>query len=164
MKSLVTVRAIVDAVAATTGLTRTDIMSARRTPEIVEARSTVFWLARELTGGSYDAIGAAVGHRDHTTVLSGCDRAAARRERDSDYRTATDTLRGILQALEDNKMLAASTVADPLGTARRIIASPAREAVRVPVIEIVAMARLIVELLGETDPSELSIMENSDAD
>ncbi|MCA0418157.1 MAG: hypothetical protein LCH80_05465 [Proteobacteria bacterium] len=163
MKSLITVRAIVDAVAATTGLTRTDITSMRRTPEIVEARSTVFWLARELTGSSYDMIGTAVGNRDHTTVLAGCDRAAARRERDADYRTATDTLRGVLQTLEDNKMLAASTVADPLGTARRIIANPAREAVRVPVIEIVAMARLIVELLGETDPSELSLMENSDA-
>lgn len=162
MKAIVTIRAIVDAVCATTGLTRTDLTSARRTPEIVEARSTVFWLARELTGSSYEAIGAAVGNRDHTTVLHGCDRAAARRERDRDYRTATDTLRGILQTLEDNKLLAASTVADPLGTAQRIIANPAREAMRVPVIEIVAMARLIVELVGETDPNEAKL-ENSDA-
>jgi hypothetical protein len=162
MKALVTIRAVVDAVAATTGLTRTDINSARRTPEIVDARSTVFWLARELTGSSYDTIGTAVGNRDHATVLHGCARATARRERDPDYRTATDTLRGILQTLEDNKLLAASSVADPLGTAQRIIANPAREAMRIPVIEIVAMARLIVELVGETDPTEAEL-ENSDA-
>ncbi|CAM5764633.1 helix-turn-helix domain-containing protein [Bosea minatitlanensis] len=163
MRHLVTVNAIIDAVAAATGLTRTDLVADRRTAEIAEARNTVFWLARELTDLSYQTIGDAVGHRDHGSVIAGWNRVAERRRTDLDFRVSTDALFGVLRALEGNKLLAASTVADPLGTARRIIASPAREAVRVPVIEIVAMARLIVELLGTTDPELSLTTENSDA-
>lgn len=167
MKHLVTIAAIIDAVAATTGLTRTDLLAERRTVDIAEARNTVFWLARELTELSYQTIGDLVGGRDHSSVLAGWKRVGERRLNDLDFRVATDALFAVLRALESNKLLQASTAADPLATARRILGNPAREAVRVPMIEIVAMSRLIVDLLDEghtpTPSPSSEQMEHSDA-
>ena len=51
-------------------VTKTDIVSQRRTLEIVRPRQICVYLAKELTPRSYPAIGRALGNRDHTTALS----------------------------------------------------------------------------------------------
>ncbi|OGF57354.1 MAG: hypothetical protein A2Z21_02420 [Candidatus Fraserbacteria bacterium RBG_16_55_9] len=44
----------------------------RREKHISQARHIAIYLARELTNGSFPAIGKAFGARDHTTVMHAC--------------------------------------------------------------------------------------------
>jgi hypothetical protein len=67
----ITVTQIINAVAAECNLTRNDILSARRLAPIVRARQIAMYLAKELTGFSFPALGRRFGYRDHTTVLHG---------------------------------------------------------------------------------------------
>jgi hypothetical protein len=156
----VTVDMIVEAVCATTGLTRHDILSDRRTTELATARYTVFWIANKLTDLSSGAMGRLVGDRDHTTVLLAWRKAEELRASDPAYRAATDALLNTLTALQRVGVLRLAETADPLATARRVLAAPEREAVRVGVTEIIALCRFVL------DAQELSTqktMENSDA-
>jgi hypothetical protein len=57
----------------------------RRAP-IVEARHAAMYLARDLTGRSYPQIGRALGKRDHSTVIHGCQKCALTIERDPLFR------------------------------------------------------------------------------
>ncbi len=74
MKHLVTIAAINRCRRRDDRADRTDLLAERRTADIAEARNTVFWLARELTELSYQAIGDLVGGRDHSSVLAGWKR------------------------------------------------------------------------------------------
>lgn len=47
-----------------------EIISQRRTGEMIEARHMAMWLCRELTELSLPSIGKQFGDRDHTTVLN----------------------------------------------------------------------------------------------
>lgn len=155
----VTIDAIIQAVCATADCTRFDIMSDRRGEHLSTARYAAYWLAKKLTALSVATIGRVIGQRDHTTILYGLQRAEELRAADPQFRLVTDALLGALTAIERAGVLRLAAVADPLAAARRVLGSPEREAVRVPVFEIVAMARLIVETFGETDaptPSPLS--------
>ena len=60
--------AIQDAVGSVLGVSRTDLLSARRTPRIARARQLAMYLSRELTPLSLAQIARAF-DRDHTTVL-----------------------------------------------------------------------------------------------
>ena len=72
-------------------VSQSELRSASRARSIVLARSYVMYLARELTSLSYTQIGAALGHRDHTTVLHACRKIAKRLLSDSSYqRTLTE--------------------------------------------------------------------------
>lgn len=51
-------------------VTKTDLISQRRTLEIVRPRQICVYLAKELTPRSYPAIGRALGGRDHTTAMN----------------------------------------------------------------------------------------------
>lgn len=53
------------------GVTRADLLSARRTADIVRPRQVAFYLAKKLTAKSLPQIGRAFGGRDHTTALHG---------------------------------------------------------------------------------------------
>jgi len=48
-----------------------EILSDRRTKEIIEVRHVVYWLCKECTLMSYPRIGHWLGGRDHTTILHG---------------------------------------------------------------------------------------------
>lgn len=48
---------------------RPELLSARRTWDIVRPRQTAMWLAKRFTSRSFPMIGKAFGGRDHTTVL-----------------------------------------------------------------------------------------------
>ena len=164
----VTFDMIVQAVCAVGGISRLEVMADRRgSAATARLRHTCWWLARELTPLSFEVIGRCSGGRDHSSVMNGVAVIDASRAQNETFRIETDALKGTLIALQRHSILQVAAVADPLAAARRVLGAPEREAVRVPVIEIVAMARLIVATFGETDdptPSPLSTsMEISDA-
>lgn len=136
---------IIAAVELATTVSKREILSDRRQPDVVEARYTVWWLASKLTLLSLPAIAEAT-RRNHTTVGHGIRQADAHRAADPDYRAATDALLATLRAAEDNAAIRLAQPVDPLATARRILWAPQREAVRVSVSEIIAMAQLVVSL------------------
>lgn len=53
------------------GLSVATVTGPNRSRAVVEVRNLAMYLARRLTGGSFHAIGAAVGGRDHSTVIRG---------------------------------------------------------------------------------------------
>lgn len=53
------------------GLPAAALMGSGRSRSVVQARNLAMYLARQLTGSSFGTIGAAFGHRDHTTVMRG---------------------------------------------------------------------------------------------
>lgn len=65
---------IIRAVAAYYNLTPDDLKGTRRNREITIPRQIAMYLCRELTDCSMSRIGDAMGGRDHTTVLHGCDK------------------------------------------------------------------------------------------
>lgn len=72
---------IIEAASRRFGIPAHDIMSQRRTNEIIFARHAIYWLCRECTPMSLLQIGHLLGKRDHTTILHGIrqteDRIAA---------------------------------------------------------------------------------------
>lgn len=70
--------AIIAAVAGHYGIARIDLLSHRRTREVVRPRQLAMWLAATLTPASLPAIGRRFGGRDHTTVLHARRATAAR--------------------------------------------------------------------------------------
>jgi hypothetical protein len=147
----VTVDTVIQAVCAVCGCTRLDILSDRRPETLNSARYAIYWLAKQLTTLSIATIARTVGGRDHSTVLYGLERAEELRRDDLHFRNVTDALLGTLTAVGRTGVLRLAAVADPLATARRVLAAPEREAVRVPVIEIVALCQLVVETFGKDD-------------
>lgn len=158
----VTLDMIIEAVCATTGFARLDIVSDRRSAELAAARYSVFWLACKLTTLSATTVGRLVGDRDHSTVLVGLRRAEELRASDPAFRAATDALLHTHLALERVGILRLAETADPLTTARRVLAAPEREAVRVGVSEIIALCRFVAASV-EPSPSTSPDMENSNA-
>ncbi|MBC7237394.1 MAG: hypothetical protein H5T69_16255, partial [Chloroflexi bacterium] len=73
-----------------------DITGRRRTRDIAMARQVVMYLARELTPMSLPQIGQALGGRDHTTVMHGCDKIAALFEKDDALRRQILEIKGKL--------------------------------------------------------------------
>lgn len=49
-----------------------DVISERRTKDVILPRHVAMYLGRELTTLSYPMIGRRVGRKDHTTILSAC--------------------------------------------------------------------------------------------
>jgi chromosomal replication initiator protein len=77
---------IMNVVSAYYELAAEDLTGPRRTREMAIARQVVMYLARELTDMSLPQVGQALGGRDHTTVMHGCDKMAALFEKDDDVR------------------------------------------------------------------------------
>lgn len=65
------IRTIVEFIAGKYGLTTDDILSNRRTVNVVRPRQIVCYLAKSLTRSTLPAIGRTLGDRDHTTILHG---------------------------------------------------------------------------------------------
>lgn len=66
-----TLQWILHETAAKHGMTVPEIISARRDPELVNARHEYMWRAKRETSKSLPQIGRACGGRDHSTVLHG---------------------------------------------------------------------------------------------
>lgn len=69
MLGKVCIKKIQLAVCAHYGVTRIDMISARRTADVVRPRQVAMYLAKTLTVRSLPEIGRMFGHKDHTTVL-----------------------------------------------------------------------------------------------
>ena len=94
-------RALNDVVAPATKVTMDDILhhvsgfyevpidalvGPRRSRDIAVARQVAMYLARDLTEMSLPQIGQALGGRDHTTIMHGCDKISALFEKDDGMR------------------------------------------------------------------------------
>lgn len=88
----VTLERIVRAVAAKFGVRPRDLRSSTRRQTVAEPRHLAMYLARSLTGLSFQSIGAAFGGRDPATVRHACKAAAARLAADPALAAAVATL------------------------------------------------------------------------
>lgn len=70
-----------------------DLLSKRRTKEVVRARQIAMYLAREETDASLPEIGAAIGGRNHSTVLYGYQKIAKSVEADAALRREVGEIR-----------------------------------------------------------------------
>lgn len=75
-------RRVIGAAARLHGLAASDLIGPSRRRRVAHARGMAMYLARTLTAKSLQAIGAAFGGRDHTTVLHGIRVTEERRARD----------------------------------------------------------------------------------
>lgn len=154
----VTVDIIIAAVSAVTGVHRLDILSNRRDAETSRARTAVVWLATKMIPVSGSALARILGDRDPTTVGYLQRRAEEIRAAEPAFRLDTDAMLGALLAIERNGLIRLAQTIDPLATARRVLAHPARESVRVSSHEIIALCQVALAVLGddptEPDPSE----------
>jgi hypothetical protein len=91
--SSASIRAIMETVATYYRVTCLDIMSDRRTQDIVKPRHVAMYLCCELTHRSMPAIGRAFGDRDHTTVLHARTKMAKVAEVDADLAADLKMLR-----------------------------------------------------------------------
>lgn len=76
-----------------------DLLSKRRTKEVVRARQIAMYLAREETDASLPEIGAALGGRNHSTVLYGYQKIAKSVELDPSLRREVSEIRRQLTLL-----------------------------------------------------------------
>ena len=65
----ITINRIIEEVSRTTGVSVEDIYSKKRTASISDARKMCFYIIREITGMSYEAIGKEFNNMDHSSVL-----------------------------------------------------------------------------------------------
>jgi chromosomal replication initiator protein len=73
---IISVQDIIDEVAAYFSLTQTELCSASRSRQLVNARQIAMYLTRELTDLSLPRIGRAFGNRDHSTVMHATQKIA----------------------------------------------------------------------------------------
>ncbi len=95
-----TLEAVLEVTASYHGLTVEDLTGPRRTKEIALARQQAMYLARESTEASLPQIGAALGGRDHTTIIHGYNKIAEALEVDEELRQEIRQLR--LRLFEDD--------------------------------------------------------------
>jgi hypothetical protein len=76
-----------------------DLISARRTADVVRPRQIAMFLAKNLTPNSLPVIGRKFGGRDHTTVLHAVRKIEALRTRDSNLAGDLDAIARTLAAL-----------------------------------------------------------------
>jgi hypothetical protein len=88
-----TIRAIVETVAAYYRVTFTDIMSDRRTFDIIKPRHVAMYLCCELTHRSLPAIGRAFRGRDHTTICHAREKMGRLAQTDADLAADLKMLR-----------------------------------------------------------------------
>lgn len=85
-------RRVLDIVAEQTGVKRIDLLSHRRTVDIVRPRQLCFYLMKTCTTLSLPLIGRHMGGKDHTTVLHGIRRITSQIEADDELRALVESL------------------------------------------------------------------------
>jgi chromosomal replication initiator protein len=101
----VTIAEVARAVAEQFRVRLGDLRGATRRPTIVAPRHLAIYLARGVTGQSYQAIGAYFGRRDPATVRHACRAAAARLTADPALAAVAGTLRRRWQASEPGESI-----------------------------------------------------------
>ena len=96
----ITVKEIIRVVCNYYHVTPLDIVSARRTLNVMIPRQIVMYLAREMTPMSTPQIGARLGNRDHSTVIHGAKKIERRIAADVRIAEAVSNIRSRLRDLE----------------------------------------------------------------
>jgi chromosomal replication initiator protein len=84
---------IIDVVAGQFGIEREKLLGRERSKDIVLPRQVAMYLIREETNASLPEIGNAMGGRDHTTVMYGCDKINDLMEQDDNLRRQIMSIR-----------------------------------------------------------------------
>ena len=87
---------IIRVVAKTYGVDEERLLSKQRSRDVSLPRQVAMYLIREETGASLPQIGEALGGRDHTTVMYGCDKISDRLETDDGLRRQVFSIREAL--------------------------------------------------------------------
>jgi chromosomal replication initiator protein len=93
-----TVDQIIDGVASFYHLDDHDLRGSRRTKHVALARQVAMYLSREETDSSLAQIGAALGNRDHTTIMHGHAKIDKQIEEDEQLRRDVLAIKGVLYA------------------------------------------------------------------
>lgn len=83
---------IIGAVCKYFNVEKIDLVSDRRSKDLVRARQVAMYLSRKLTTASYPTIGNKLGGRDHTTVMHGTERIRARIKTEPELQDAVEFL------------------------------------------------------------------------
>jgi hypothetical protein len=158
-----TVAQIIDVVAPAFDVSPTEIRSQRRHNRALNARKAVCGLAREYTLRSLPQIGAGLGDRCHTTILTAADRHIELLRDDDDYAERVAACRAVLDGMKSQRVRALLDRTDPVEAARRVLASPRRGPTSVSHQEIVAMASFIIDRISDEPVSDETIEETSNA-
>jgi chromosomal replication initiator protein len=75
-KKEVTPELIIQIVADHFGINPADILSSKRSADIVYPRQITMYLCRQMTNVPLQGIGKALGNRDHTTIIHGSEKIA----------------------------------------------------------------------------------------
>ena len=95
-----TIERIIRTVAERFGIMAIDIVSERRTQNVVRPRQIAMWLAKTITTASLPEIGRRIGKRDHTTILHGVKKIERLRASEPETKTITDELLYLLRPVE----------------------------------------------------------------
>ena len=88
----VTPESIIELVADQYGVSTEDVLSKKRSRDVALPRQIAMYLCRSLTQMSTTNIGAALGGRDHTTVMHGCEKIADDMEKDIAFKKRIEEL------------------------------------------------------------------------
>lgn len=80
------------------GVTKTDLISERRTQNVVLPRQIAMYLAKVMTTRSYPEIGRRFGGRDHTTVIHSVRKVGARCVSDLEFAGKIESIKSELRA------------------------------------------------------------------
>ena len=81
-------------------ITRGDLLSARRSANVVRPRQIAMYLAKTLTSRSLTDIGRRLGDRDHTTVIHAVQKINTQVDTNKALAHEIDTLKQLLQTVE----------------------------------------------------------------
>ena len=91
-----TISECLDAVSRAWGVSEADLQGPCREARVVRPRQAFMLMAREKSGACYQRIGRALGGRDHTTIMHGCERALEFLTHDADFAARFTTARHVL--------------------------------------------------------------------
>ncbi len=136
------VQDVVRAVADYYGHDPREIIAMRRDQRFTRPRHVAVWIARRLTTYSLPQIGAAIGGRDHTTILYGANKID--RELETDPRLASEIGEIVDALLIAEQALIRLGIDEqtpsPTDYADQVLADPARSAVQISSLGIVTLA------------------------
>jgi len=92
----ITIEMVIEAVTEYFGITTDEIVGNSRSKRVSGPRQMVMYLTREETKSSLPQIGEALGGRDHTTIMYGCDKVAKLIEENESVRREAMRIREIL--------------------------------------------------------------------
>lgn len=134
---------IVSLVALNFGCDPVDLVSNRRNKELILPRHLAMFVAKRTTGASLAEIGRHFGGRDHSTVHYGIEKFEAETKVDARMKALAASIE---QSMELRQRIAAMGGVDVLDVARRVSANPVRQAMRLSVMEITALAATLIDL------------------